>query len=191
MKAEELAMIINEIDEDMVEDAWTENGTTIIISESRPLSFWKIAVTAAACFAAVIAGVFCFTRLKPGDTVSPNNSTYSNSSFGESNIDIPPGFEDNIILFDEAHTDKVFFAKKSNDNNFAMLNIEETNATVENPVLLTVCGEDGSSVSATVRIIGSGRYGVYYKHHRSTGDTCRLTIGNMPDGLVLKGTWTS
>lgn len=181
-------MIINEIDEDMIEDAWTEDGMTIIISE-RPLSFWKVAVAAAACFAAVIAGVFCFTRLKPGDTVLPNDST--DSSYSESNIDVLPGFvEDNIILFDEAHTDKVFFAKKSNDDNFAMLNIEETNATVENPVLLTVFSEDGNSVSATVRIIGSGRYGVYYKHQRSTGDICRLTIHSMPDELVLKGTWT-
>lgn len=185
MKVEELAMIINEIDEDMVEDAWTENGTTIIISESRPLSFRTVAITAA-CFAAVIAGVFCFTIPKHGEPVPPYPA---DSSYSES--DTPPTFvEDNVILYDEAHTDKKFFAEKSNDNNFAMLNIEETNATVENPVLLTVCGEDGSSVSATVRIIGSGRYGVYYKHQRSTGDTCCLTVSGLPEGIVLKGTWT-
>ena len=183
MKAEELAMLINEIDEDMVEDAWTENGTTIIISESRPLSFWKIAVTAAACFAAVIAGVFCFTFPKQGEPISPFPA---DSSYSEA----PPTFaDDNVILYDEVHTDNKFFAEKLGDNNFAMLYIEETNATVEVPAFVTVYDSDGKAVTETVRIVGSGRYGVYYKQQRSTGDTCRLTIYGLPEGIALKGTW--
>lgn len=186
MKAEELAMIINEIDEDMVEDAWTENGTTIIISESIPLSFWKVTAAAAACFVAVIAGVFCFTIPKHEEPVPsyPADSSYSESDTS------PTLVEDNIILYDEAHTDNKFFAEKLNDNNFAMLNIEETNATAENPAFITIYDSDGKAVTETVRIIGSGRYGVYYRQQWSMEDTCCLTVSGLPEGIVLKGTWT-
>lgn len=79
MKAEDLAMIIDEIDEDMIEDAWAESGMKIFISERNPLSFWKIAVTVAACFAAVLTGVFCFTKINHQEITPPNDSSLSAS----------------------------------------------------------------------------------------------------------------
>lgn len=86
MKAEDLAMIIDEIDEDMIEDAWTESGMKIFISERSPLSFWKIAVTTAACFAAVLTGVFCFTKINHQGITPPYESALSAPESSEINI---------------------------------------------------------------------------------------------------------
>ncbi len=201
MKAEDLFMAIHEIDEDMVEDAWTENDTVVILSESRPFSFWKTATAVAACFAAVISGIFCFTKLKPGDVTSPDSSASfaassqlsENSSF-HSIIDSPV-LTDNQILFDDTHTDKNFYAEKTNYDGFATLNIEETNATHANPVYLVIYSGDSLSdenaLSNAVCITGPGKYGVYYNRMYDTDSVYRVTIDSIPDNfkLVLKGTW--
>lgn len=160
MKAEDLAMIIDEIDEDMIEDAWTESGMKIFISERSPLSFWKIAVTTAACFAAVLTGVFCFTKINHQGITPPNDSSLSASESSEIDINsespdttnenshrnildtLPKEGEENRILFDDSHTTETFYAEKFTDNEYARIIIEETNASEERPVYLVIYNAD-------------------------------------------------
>lgn len=213
MKAEELAMIINEIDEDMVEDAWTENGMSIIISERSPLSFWKIAAATAACFAAVIAGVFCFTKMKPDDITPPNESTYTSKSSDPtdevSQQDFPDFLakegEENRILFDEEHTDTEFYAEKFNNRNYVQLNIEETNASEDRPVYIVIYDAapllnnknalvplDKYCISEVLKITGPGQHAIEYLRERGIGALNCLNIECSPgdyDGLILKGNW--
>ncbi len=190
MKAEDFAMrIIDEIDEKMVEDAWTENDMKIYISESRPLSFWRIAATVAACFAAVVTGMFCFTKMNSQEITPPNTGVLSSP---ESVIDIssettdenehpsiletlPKEGEENIILFDDSHATQTFYAEKFNTNGYARINIEETNASEEHPVYLVLYNADaliededayvlvyGNVVSEGLKITGPGEYTMEY-----------------------------
>lgn len=211
MKINELAMLINDIDEDMVEDAWTENGLPILISDSRSLNFWKVAAVTAACFAAVITGVFCIAKMKPNITpnVTPPNDSASESSVSTDEYQglsyptsLPEEGEENIILIDKTHKDTILFADKFEETTYVQLNIEETNASEENPVYFTIYDAGAliyndvdlfsseNCISETVRITEPGGYAIKYtRDHGLRAVSCMKIECDDLDGLILKGNW--
>lgn len=225
MNGKDFFEMLGELDEDMVEDAWTEkNGIVVIAEERGPLSFWKIAVAAVACIALATVGVYGFIKLKPVDIVPPDESdvSYVESSAVESENSEDSDTSE-VIISEEAkkfealenlgnyaptttliEADQLAFVQKYDEINFAVFNVERTNATEDKPVYITVCRADYSAldfldpVSETIKITGVGKYVAYYndKHFRISylhAETCGESYGDggIPelDGLLLEGTW--
>lgn len=192
MNGKDFFEMLGELDEDIVEDAWTEkNGIIVIAEESGPLSFWKIAAATAACIALAVVGVYGFIKLKPVDIVSPNNSdvSYAESSAQESeNSENGENSEPSeVVISDEEkkfealgilgnyapmttpiEADQLAFVQKSDRFSFAVFNVERTNTSEDKPVYITVCRADYSAlnfldpVSETIKITGVGKYVAYY-----------------------------
>lgn len=227
MNGKDFFELLGGLDEDIVEDAWTEeSGIVTIVEERGPLYFLKIAAAAAACIAVVTAGVYGFLRLKPDDIVPPSEA---NSSCGESSVTESESDEESSDTESSMSEEEIKFTalerygeyapsinlmqgaadycvQKMDAVDFAVLNVEDTNATEDRPVYITVCCADYSGfdfldpVSERVKITGPGKYVARYKEKYPAlsmsyiyTETCGESYGDGGyselDGLTLNGKW--
>lgn len=204
MNGKDFFELLGNLDEDIVEDAWTEeSGIVTIIEERSPLSFWKIAAAAAACIALITVGVYSSLKLRPDDVVSPGESdvTYIESSSAESsetesnvhgNISkIPPNPENTIVI------GETNLAEKQDNEDYAVIYVAETNASEDTPIYITIYAfyygaEEDKPVSETVKITGSGEYNVHYTRPWGAGtmNCLRIKFGDdFTFDPILNGTW--
>lgn len=212
--------MLGELDENLVEDAWTEeSGHITIVDEPAPLRFLKIAAAAAACVAAVTVGIYGFMRFNPGNVYSPNEndsfnsggvylpnesngldisiSVNSNSESSEpSDIDEkPPQEKENPINIVNGNTDGLVDAEKLDNYDYAVIYVDETNASDENPISICIYGhggddrENANCVSETIQITGTGRYTIRYTRLWGAGTQNILVIDPINESLLLKGKW--
>lgn len=230
MNGKDFFELLGDLDEDIVEDAWTEESGIVTIAEERsPLSFLKIAAAAAACIALFTAGVYGFIRMKHVDYTSPGESdlSYVESSVQESESsesndssfiskedakfaelekleNHPLGnYAPSIILIEENLNPCV---QKYDDTDFAVINVERTNASEDKPVYITVCDATFSGfdfrvpVSEKIKITGPGKYVARYTKPYPidsisylSAETCGDSYGDggypSLDGLIIEGSW--
>lgn len=187
MNGKDFFELLGDLDEDIVEDAWTEESSEVTIIEERsPMYFLKIAAAAAACFAVTTAVIYGFIKIKSAYIISPNESgsSYSESSVTES--ESSESSEISLISKEDAkfealdrlgsqapplipiETSPYAFVQKYDDTDFAVLYVESTNASEDKPVYITVFdatlfGLDFRvPVSETLKITGPGKYVVRY-----------------------------
>lgn len=219
MNGKELFTMLGELDENLVEDAWTEESGYTIIDESGPLHFLKIAAATAACVAAVTVGIYGFMRFNPGNVYSPNENDSFNSDGvylpNESNsLDIsisansnpesseisdidekPPQEKENPINIVDGNTDGLGDAEKLDNYDYAVIYVDETNASEENPISICIYGHGGDDrenakcVSETIQITGTGRYTIRYSRLWGAGTQNILVIDPINESLLLKGKW--
>lgn len=92
--------------------------------------------------------------------------------------------------------------EKTDNYNYAVIYVEETDATEENPIIADIrrvneFGEFGDVISEKVYITGRGKYGFYYTELRGAGSGCILTLENDfketfnkdKSDLRIVGTW--
>lgn len=192
----EFFKLLEDLDEDIVEDAWEEKGGRITIVEARtPLGVFRDIAAAAACIAVIAVGVYGFVKMKSADSFSPNDSgsSYSESSCAESGSSskIRPDPE-NIINYYES-----IIAKKPDNEDYAVVYIEETNASEDMPIYITIYSfynsvfeQDNDPVSETVKITGPGEYIVHYTRPWGAGTLNCLELNpTMNYEPILRGTW--
>lgn len=93
--------------------------------------------------------------------------------------------------------------EKTDNYDYAVIYVDETNATEENPIIADIrrvdeFGNIGVVVSEKIAITGRGKYGFYYTELRGAGSGCILTLENdfketlYEDKYDLRivGTWT-
>lgn len=211
--------LLGDLDEDIVEDAWTEEtGIVGIIEERSPLSFLKIAAAAAACIALMTVGVYGFFKARTL-IADPNASDSSYSENSEESSDAESSLTKEDIKFTALerygeHAPQIELAKeapgfsvqKTDSMNFAVFNVEETNATEEKPVYIMVCCSDSSDfdfidqVSEKIIITGPGKYVAHYDRKYPVlsmsciyVETCVEKYGDggysQFSGLIMKGHW--
>lgn len=108
---------------------------------------------------------------------------------------------DNIVIpyGDVVRTEIV---EKADNYDYAVIYVEETNATEENPIIADIrkvdeFGEIGEVISERLYITGRGKYGFYYTELRGAGSGCILTLENDfketinkdKSDLRIVGTW--
>lgn len=199
MNGNDFFELLGDLDEDIVEDAWTEeSGVITIIEERSLLSFWKIASAAVACIALMIVGVYGLIKMKSVNIAPPNDSdlSYAESSVQESEsnessedsciseknakFDALDKLEGNAPLLIPIEVDRNAFVQKYDDINLAVLYIEKTNASEDKPIYITVCCADYSGldfldpVSETIKITGSGKYAARYTKQYPVGSMSYL-----------------
>lgn len=192
MNGKDFFELLGDLDEDMVEDAWTEESDVVTIIEKRdPMYFLKIAAAAVACVAVMTAGVYGFIKIKSAYIISPNESgsSYSESSVTES--ESSESSESSFISKEDAkfaeldklenhplgnYAPPIIFieenlnpcVQKYDDADFAVLYVERTNASEDKPVYITVCDATFSGfdfyvpVSEKIEITGPGKYVARY-----------------------------
>lgn len=92
--------------------------------------------------------------------------------------------------------------EKTDNYDYAVIYVDETNATEENPIIVNIrmvneFGGFGDVISETVYITGRGKYGFYYTELRGAGSGCILTLENDfketinkdKSDLRIVGTW--
>ena len=231
MNGKDFFELLGDLDEDIVEDAWTEkSGIVTIVEERSPLSFLKIAAAAAACIALMTVGVYGALKFRHNDIVPPSDSdvTYIESSLAESSesessseensdAENPRSEEDikftalerygaNAPYIDVKQFNPGFSVQKFDSINFAVFNVERTNATEDKPVYITVCCSDYSGfdfidpVSEKIKITGPGKYVARYEEKFPAlsmsyiyVETCGEEYGDGGyiefDGLIIEGQW--
>ncbi len=93
--------------------------------------------------------------------------------------------------------------EKTDNYDYAVIYVDETNATEENPIIADIrrvdeFGEIGEVISERLYITGRGKYGFYYTELRGAGSGCILTLENDfketfnkdKSDLRIVGTWT-
>lgn len=93
--------------------------------------------------------------------------------------------------------------EKTDNYDYAVIYVDETNATEENPIIADIrrvdeFGNIGVVVSEKIAITGRGKYGFYYTELRGAGSGCILTLENDfketfnkdKSDLRIVGTWT-
>ncbi len=211
--------MLGELDENLIEDAWTEESGFTIIDEHGPLRFLKIAAAAAACVAAVTVGIYGFMRFNPGNVYSPNENDSFNSGGvylpGENNsLDIsisvssnsesseqsdidekPPQEKENPINIVNDNTNEFGDAEKLDNYDYAVIYVDETNASEEAPISVCIYGyggdnrENAKCVSETVQITGTGRYTIQYSRMWGAGTYNFLVVDPIDENMLLKGNW--
>lgn len=113
MNGKDFFELLGDLDEDIVEDAWTEESGIVTIVEKRsPLSFLKIAA-AAACIALMAAGVYGFLKART-DITDPNDpdSSYGESAFVRGTFsEIRESFEKDVENIKNKEYDNLNFDK--------------------------------------------------------------------------------
>lgn len=192
MNGKDFFELLGDLDEDIIEDAWTEESNEVMIIEERgPMYFLKIAAASAACIAVMTAGVYGFFKMRPADVSTPaeSGSSYSESSDTES--ENSESSDSNFISKEdekfaelerfENHPDGNFaapiiligenlnpYVQKYDDADFAIINVKRTNASKDKPVYITVCDATFSGfdfrvpISETIKITGPGKYVARY-----------------------------
>lgn len=226
MNGKDFFELLGDLDEDIVEDAWTEESNAVTIIEERsPLNFFKIAAAAAACIAVMTAGVYGFSKMKPADVSIPaeSGSSYSESSDTESESsessndsfvskvdekfaelerleNHPDGnYAPPIILIEENLNPCV---QKYDETDFAVINVERTNASEDKPVYITVCDATFSGfnfrvpVSEKIKITGPGKYVARYTKPYPIDSISYLYAETYGDGessqlnrIIVEGSW--
>lgn len=92
--------------------------------------------------------------------------------------------------------------EKTDNYDYAVIYVEETDATEENPIIADIrrvneFGHIGDVVSERLYITGRGKYGFYYTELRGAGSGCILTLENDfketfnkdKSDLKIVGTW--
>lgn len=92
--------------------------------------------------------------------------------------------------------------EKTDNYDYAVIYVDETNATEENPIIADIrrvneFGQIGDVVSERLYITGRGKYGFYYTELRGAGSGCILTLENDfketfnkdKSDLKIVGTW--
>lgn len=207
--------MLGELDENLVEDAWTEESGFTIIEEHRALRFPKIA--AAACAAVIIAGVCGFVRFNSGSVYPPNeseNSVYFPAANSGSDIGVnassnpessetsdtdeePPQEKENPINIVNNNTNGFGDAEKLDNYDYAVIYVDETNASDENPISVCIYGYGGEEkdrknakcVSETIQITGTGRYTIRYSRSWGAGTWNYIVIDQASEDLILNGNW--
>lgn len=215
MNGKELFTLLGELDENLVEDAWTEESGYTIIDEYGPLHFLKIAAAAAACVAAVTVGIYGFMRFNSGNVYLPNESdsnvylpnknnsldisisvsSNSESSEASDTDEEPPQEKENSINIVNDNTNEFGDAEKLDNYDYAVIYIDETNASEDAPISVCIYGyggdnrENAKCVSETIQITGTGRYTIQYSRLWGAGTYNILVIDPINENLLLKGNW--
>lgn len=201
-KGKEFFELIENIDEDIVEDAWAEKSGKISIVEARtPLGIFRDIAAAAACIAVIAVGIYGFLKIKTIDVTPGESGTSYAESFDSTGSDAASSASKvqpdspNAIAFSEMNR-----AEKSDNENYAVVYINETNAREDMPIYITVYSlldnwiED-RPVSDTVKVTGSGEYTLHYTGLRGAGSInyLRIEAGDEWENFEiipsLKGTW--
>lgn len=194
--------LLENIDEDIVEDAWSENSGKITIIEMRtPLGIIRDIAAAAACIAVIAAGIFGFLKIKNIEAVPGESGTSYTESFDSTGSGAASGVSKvqpdspNAVGFSEMNR-----AEKSDNENYAVVYVEKTNANEDIPMYITVYSfldnwiED-RPVSDTVKVTGPGEYTLHYTGLRGAGSINSLSIEagdeweNFEIIPFLEGTW--
>lgn len=201
-KGKEFFELLENLDEDIVEDAWEEKGGKITIVEARtPLGIIRDIAAAAACIAVIAVGIFGFLKLKnieavPGESgTSYSESLDSAGSDAESTVSKVQPDSPNTIAFSEMNR-----AEKSDNENYAVVYVENTNASEDKPIYITVCSLldnwiENRPVSDTVKVTAPGEYTLHYTGLRGAGsiNSLRIEAGNEWENFdiipSLEGTW--
>lgn len=207
-KGKEFFELIENLDEDIVEDAWSEKSGRVTIVEARtPLGIIRDIAAAAACIAVLAAGVYGVVQLNNINVTPGESGTSYNESLGTESSDstgsdtgssvtskIQPD-SPNSIGFSEMNR-----AEKLDNENYAVVYINETNATEVFPMYITVYSfldnliED-RPVSELVKVTGPGEYTLRYTGLRGAGsiNSLRIEAGieweNSEIIPSLNGTW--
>lgn len=207
----QLFELLDELDEDIVEDAWTKENRLLSktvpknVSENknnRTTHFLKITASAAACAAiaaVVITGLSVVAnRNSLGvDIVLPGSSVSENLTPKPKLDTNPLTLTENTIDITGGNNQKndPIIAEKTDDYDYAALYINETNASEDEPAYISIygcIGEDAEKtecVSETVRVTRSGVYVIKYTCPREKGTFSVLNIDTDSENLVLKGKW--
>lgn len=144
------------------------------------------------------------------DSISESSDTSSESGnvSGLSDIDGSDEFSkqgvyrlDNMVIpYGEVVRTEI--VEKTDNYDYAVIYVEETNATEENPIIADIrkvdeFGEIGEVISERLYITGRGKYGFYYTVLRGAGSGCILTLENDfketfnkdKSDLKIVGTW--
>lgn len=164
MRPEDLADIIDGIDDDIILDIPELNGEEPLelVIESKAASFWKAALSAACLLCVLVTGAFAVAKIRTGQPVNSGanapasiDSTSSPDSTDKS-TDPENRFSTGMIAGDFIYTQPCV---KENDFNFAVVYIDEcSDITEEEPVYISIWLDAGSGsvcVSETLKITRS------------------------------------
>lgn len=210
MNNEQFFMLINEIDQDMAEDALVggeKNSENIPAKKSSP-AIVKSAIAAAACMAVLAAGIFFVYRNRGIDIIEPESSGFD-IELTESNTEAlisydttenSPESEGYVFEFDYKNGAFNFprCEEKTSNDAYAVIYIKDTSADEDNPVSLSVYSakidDDGfltpnQCISETIKITAAGEYKIYYNGLRDAGSLKFLYPEADFEGAWLWGTW--
>lgn len=194
--------LLENLDEDIVEDAWEEKSGKITIVEARtPLGIIRDIAAAAACIAVIAVGIFGFLKLKnieaaPGESGTSYTESFDSAvSNTESTASKVQPDSPNTIAFSEMNR-----AEKFDNENYAVVYVEKTNASEEMPIYITVCSLRGDwienkPVSDTIKVTAPGEYTLHYTGLRGAGsiNSLKSEAGNEWENFEiipsLEGTW--
>ena len=211
-------MLMDNIDEQFVEEAW-EGGIESekpvkVFFEHKPSPVIRLAAAAAACVLMFGAGMFVGIKFFGSVPVLPGSEAEGSSSDSETNTDDNEsndsestdsdieklGFSDIhfVMLKEKAMSSDYSIAEKEDNLDYALLNIENTDATEDNPIIAYICsGTEGGHknyISETIEITGPGEYKIHYAGLRGAGAICVLWM-ELPDDsdayqVICAGAWS-
>ena len=214
MNAKELFILIDKIDPKFVEEAWSggiESEEPVkVVLEHNSSPFIRLAAAAAACVIMFGAGMFVGIKFFGGVSVLPGSQPEDSSSDSESNtgdyeiIDSNSTDKDieKVMLFDfnfimlkgKATSADYSIGEKQDNLDYALLNIENTDASRDNPIIAYICDENKIVHSETIEITGNGEYRIYYDGLRGAGAPCVLWMELPGDSdanrIACAGTWS-
>lgn len=224
MKTEDLINAFGDIDDDLfAEPDDAEEAVEIRIEYEKPhISLIRIA---AACFAVMAAGMFAVIkyRINEGQSIDSSTNAGDIPSYESSSVSVIESsgssvteeeikftalerYGENVPLIQLTQGEPDYCVQKTDSADFAVFDIEDTNATEENPVYFIVCCADYSGfdffnpVSKKIAITGPGKYIARYDKKYPAlsmsyiyAETCGESYGDGGygelDGLEIKGTW--
>ncbi len=204
-----------------------DSGKAIeIVLERRPFHAVKYIAAVAACIVLFGVGFFTIANIRMNDPFRPNYSEISTENSGSASSSGTSSESSSISSENESSDiesvepidefdktgmyaldftmfpdEQVTFSEtmeKGDNYNYAVIFVDETNATEENPIIariwsVDVNGERKDPVSEELFITGRGKYGFYYTELRGAGSMCvlALEVKNKADYEPLKivGTW--
>lgn len=139
------------------------------------------------------------TSSESGD-ISENNSVSTDNSIDEYSKQGIYNLDNLYIGYGDTVQTKI--VEKTDNLDYAVIYVDETNATEEHPLVVSIFSVDeygniGDPISEKIFITGRAKYGFYYTTPRGAGSPCILSLVNdfketYDDGDTIKivGSWT-
>lgn len=134
---------IIDIPRDVSENYFADEQPQLVYLTSKPIPFWKIAVSTAAVMCVLAAGVFTVAKLRSVN-ITPNDSTTENSSYSQTESLEPDKFEmvlNEGIEFSYSTPNWYYSSdpiEKTDDKNYAVVYVACRNISEENQLFIAV-----------------------------------------------------
>ena len=190
---------IIDIPRDNSENYFADEEPQLVYLTSKPIPFWKIAVSTAAAICVMTAGIFTTAKLRTVNIAS-NDSTTDNSSSSQTETSEPnkfdmvltEGIDFSCLTLNRPYSSEL--VTKNDDENYAVVYFYGRNISEENPLFIAVKKYiDGNPVYLGTLYVTENTartYRIDYDEEVKEGDEVFLYMSTKSDEIMrADGKW--